>query len=79
MKTIAPLALLALAAVAGTTGLAGAARADTPPGTPTGPAPTDVCAQQLAVAPVVGQWTGTLHSACTGAANVNNLAHHPLG
>ncbi|SEL49065.1 hypothetical protein [Streptacidiphilus jiangxiensis] len=79
MKTIAPLALLALAATAGAVGLAGSAQADTPPGTPSGPAPTDVCAQQLAAAPVVGQWTGTLHSACGDAAGVNNLAHHPLG
>ncbi|WP_370115546.1 hypothetical protein [Streptacidiphilus sp. MAP12-33] len=77
MKTIAPpLTLLTLAATAA---LTGTAAADTPPGIPTGPAPTDVCAQQLAAAPVVGQMTGTLHSACTSAAGVSNLTHHPLG
>ncbi|RAG84984.1 hypothetical protein DN069_14305 [Streptacidiphilus pinicola] len=83
MKTTTPRTLLTLAATAvavGAAALTATAPAQAAPlvDAPSGPTPTDVCAQQVGSAPVVGQLPA-VNSACTGTAAVGNLVHHPFG
>lgn len=80
MKTTKHRTLLTLALAAGAAALTAGApgQAATVAGAPSGPTPTDVCAQQLGSAPVVGQLPA-VNGTCASTAAVNNLVHHPLG